>query len=131
MNFTEREKDFLNEQQVARLATVSEKGWPQITPVIFAFDGKDFYIAIDYGSKKLENIKKNNKVGLTIDVFARQPKSIIMQGFADIFERGEEFKHGYKILYDKFAYYRANPFKEGESPILRIRPLRKKNAGLR
>ncbi len=131
MKFTEKEKDFLKKEEVARLATVSSKSWPQVTPIIFSFDKGYFYIATDYGTKKLENIKKNNKVGLVIDAYTRQPAGLILQGRATILEKGTDFRYGFNLLQKKFSYYRANPWKEGEAPILKIKPVRKLSWGLR
>jgi len=117
------EIEFMKNHVLCRLATASRKGWPQVTPVIYALDGERPVIATDYGTKKLKNIVENPKVALIIDEF-RPNKGLMIQGKCEIFEKGKEYLRLLKILFDRFEYYRANPWKEGESPILRIIPVR-------
>ena len=54
----------------------------------------------------------------------------MIQGECEILERGKEYLRLQKILFDKFEYYRKNPWKEGESPILRIRPTKSVSWGV-
>ncbi len=89
-------------------------------PVIYAMDGEDIIIAIDYGTKKLKNLRQNNKVALVVDEY-RPNKGLMVEGYCEIFERGKEYLRLLQVLFDRFAYYRRNPWGEGESPILKIR----------
>jgi hypothetical protein len=84
-------------------------------------DGDDIIIAVDYGTKKLKNLRENNKVALVVDVY-RPNQGMMIEGECEIFERGEEYLRLLKVLFDRFVYYRRNPWDEGESPILKIRP---------
>lgn len=125
MKFTKKEEDFLRKQSVARVATVSEKGWPQVTPVIHIYyDGKLYFIT-DYGTRKLKNLQRDSKAGVVVDVFARQPQSVVVQGRARIIEKGREYVEIEKRFEERHSYYRSNPVKEGEAPIIEILPLRK------
>ncbi|MDE1855721.1 MAG: pyridoxamine 5'-phosphate oxidase family protein [Candidatus Micrarchaeota archaeon] len=128
VRFTAKETKFIKSRPEARVATVSKKGWPQVTTVIHVFDGKNIYFATDYGTKKLENIQYSNKLAIVIDVYERQPKSVSIQGIAEILEKGKEFQYAYKLLQERHAYYRANPFKEGEAPIIKVMPVRKSSS---
>ncbi len=70
MSFSEEEKAYLKSQRLARLATVSADGQPDVAPVGFDFDGTDFYIAgLDLPStRKYHNVADgNDKVALVID----------------------------------------------------------------
>ncbi len=125
INFTKQEAEFLNKQEVARVATVSEKGWPQVTPVVFTFYNNCILFSSDYTSKKFRNIKRNSKVGIAIDKYARQPISVIVQGKAEIIERGAEFARLEKVFEQRHSYYKANPIKEGYAPIILVKPVRK------
>ncbi len=42
--FSEPEVEYLKSQRLARIATVSSKGQPDVVPVAFEFDGKYFYV---------------------------------------------------------------------------------------
>jgi len=48
---------FLKGHELCRLATASKDAVPHVVPVIYAMDGEDVIIAIDYGTKKLGNLR--------------------------------------------------------------------------
>ena len=114
---------FLKAHELCRLATASGMAVPQVTPVIYAVDGEDVIVVIDYGEKKLQNLRENPKVALVVDEF-HPNKALAIQGNCEILESGEEYLRLQRLLYEKFETYRRNPWKEGESPILRIRAKR-------
>ena len=123
------EVEFARAHEVCRLATASRKGWPQVTPVIYAVDGENFAVAVDYGERKLKNLRENDRVSLVIDEY-HPNKALMIQGRCEIFERGPEYLRLQKLLYEKFETYRRHPWKEGESPILSIAPVRSASWGL-
>src|SRR5437867_656865 len=125
VRFSEKEIKFVQERDLGRVATVSPTHWPQVTPVIHVCDGKNIYFATDYTTKKYKNLRKNDKIAIVFDVFGRQPQGILVVGKAKIFDRGKEFLYGFDLLQKRHVYYRANPFKEGEAPIIKIMPTRK------
>ncbi len=90
-------------------------------PVIYALDGENVIIAVDYKTKKLRNLMENHKVALVVDEF-HPNRGLMIEGDCEIFERGKEYLRLLQILFDKFVFYRNNPWGEGESPILRIQP---------
>ncbi len=49
-------------------------------------------------------------------------KGVMIHGTCEIFERGKEFLRVLKVLTGRLEYYRENPWKEADSPILRITP---------
>ncbi len=116
-----KELGFLKTHEVCRLATASKDARPHVVPVIYAMDGDNIIIAVDYGTKKLKNLRENSKVALVVDVY-RPNQGMMVEGDCEIFERGEEYLRLLQILFDRFVYYRRNPWGEGESPILKIRP---------
>jgi len=118
---TAREVKFLKAHELCRLATASTDGRPHVVPVIYALDGDDVIIAVDYKTKKLKNLMENPKVALVVDDY-RPNGGLMIEGDCKIFERGKEYLRLLQILFDAFAFYRKNPWGEGESPILKIRP---------
>ena len=125
-----REFEFLRTQEVCRLATASSDAIPHVVPVIYALDGSRFVIAVDYGTKKLKNIRENAVVSLVVDR-ERPNRAVMVQGKAAIFERGKEYLRLLKILFDRFEFYRKNPWGEGESPIIVVTPRKVVSWGLR
>jgi nitroimidazol reductase NimA-like FMN-containing flavoprotein (pyridoxamine 5'-phosphate oxidase superfamily) len=99
-------------------------------PVVYALDGNKFVIAVDYGTKKLKNIRENAAVSLVVDR-ERPNRAVMVQGKAAVFERGKEYLRLLKILFDRFEYYRTNPWGEGESPIIVVAPRKIVSWGLR
>ena len=53
-----------------------------------------------------------------------------MQGVAEFIERGEEFKRIYAVFRERFDWVRQEPWIEGESPFIVVKPDRKVSWGL-
>ncbi len=121
VKLTPKQRAFLSANEVCRFATVSKDGAPQVTPVIYALDGDGFVIAVDYGTKKLKNVKDDPRVALVVDRL-RPTKAVTVEGTCKVYERGAEYLRLLKILFDRFESYRNNPWGEGESPIFRVTP---------
>ena len=91
--FTEKESAYLKSQLLARLATVSETGQPDVVAVGFEFDGQHFYIG-GYNlpaTRKYKNIAAGHtQVALVIDDLASvnpwRPRFIRIYGAAEIVE---------------------------------------------
>lgn len=130
IKFTSKEIDFLKNNEACRIAT-SYNDIPHVTPVTYYLDDGYFYIATDYDTRKYTNMKKNNKVAVAVDIYsAGKHKAVIIQGTAEFIERGIEFKKLYEIFHKKFAWVREMPWKEGEAPFVKIKPLNKTSWGL-
>lgn len=132
MEFSEAEKDFLNEQQVGRLATVSPKNFAQVTPIIFAFHGGVLYFTTHGNSVKFANMRNNPHVGFVVDIYedgGRTRKAITVQGVAEEVLEEKEFGEASKILTEKLPYYRKNPIVKGVNHLFRIAPTRKVSWG--
>ena len=129
VKFTAKEEAFLRSSEVCRLATASKEGRPQVTPVIYALDGTGFVIAVDYGTKKLKNVRENRNVALVVDRL-RPTRAVTIEGTCEVHERGAEYLRLLSLLMDRFESYRKNPWGEGESPIFRITPEKAVSWGL-
>ena len=116
-----KQLDFLKAHKVCRLATASKDARPHVVPVIYAMDGENVIIAVDYGTKKLGNLRQNNRVALVVDDF-HPNHAVMVEGGCEILERGKEYLRLLQVLFDTFETYRKNPWKEGESPIMKVRP---------
>ena len=120
-----REAKFLRAHELCRLATASKDGRPHVVPVIYTLDGKGedcrIVIVVDYKTRKLKNLRENPRVALVVDEY-RPNRGLMVEGDCEIFERGREYLRLLQILFDRFTFYRKNPWGEGESPILKVRP---------
>ena len=59
--------EFLSSQQTGRISSIDENGYPQIIPMNFVFINDIVYMHSHIKGEKLENIKRNQKVGFEVD----------------------------------------------------------------
>ena len=123
---------FLNEERVGRVASIDEQGYPQIIPMNFVFvkndlidtqsDNKNIgaiYMHSHPIGEKIENIKRNSKVGFEVDSYvcflpsyyfhptdASQADtlyiSVVVKGNASIVQDGEEKASALNALMKKY-----------------------------
>jgi PPOX class probable F420-dependent enzyme len=108
--------------RVARLATVdSEDCKPYLVPVVFIYDGNNFYIPIDEKAKRskpenlkrVKNIQTNPNVALLIDEYNEDWKKIwfiMIQGNASLINNIESkqnrlIQRVHRLLYEKYPQY--------------------------
>src|SRR5438046_10084786 len=102
--FSEAETQYLKSQRLARIATVSTKGQPDVVPVGFEFDGKYFWVGshtqeIFHRTLKYHNVKNGNKlVAHTIDALESidpwKPRLIKVYGTADALDQQGSYGPG-------------------------------------
>ena len=59
--------EFLNEEKTGRISSIDENGYPQIIPMNFVFINDVIYMHSHTKGEKLDNIKRNTKVGFEVD----------------------------------------------------------------
>ena len=59
--------EFLSSQQTGRISSIDENGYPQTIPMNFVFINDVVYMHSHIKGEKLENIKRNQKVGFEVD----------------------------------------------------------------
>jgi PPOX class probable F420-dependent enzyme len=110
--------------RVARLATVdSEDCKPYLVPVVFIYDGNNFYIPIDEKAKRskpedlkrVKNIQSNPNVALLIDEYNEDWEKIwfiMIQGNASLINNTESKQNRlvqrvHRLLYEKYPQYQT------------------------
>jgi pyridoxamine 5'-phosphate oxidase family protein len=123
--FTEAEVSYLRTQRLARVATASKKGVPEVSPVGFEFDGKYIWIGshsqeIFPRTRRYKNIASGNtRVSIVIDdmvsVDPWRPRGIKVSGTAEIMEHKGIFGNGryIRIRPKVSASWGIEPPKEG------------------
>jgi nitroimidazol reductase NimA-like FMN-containing flavoprotein (pyridoxamine 5'-phosphate oxidase superfamily) len=130
IRFTEQDLEFLAKNEACRVATC-RNAIPHVVPVSYVFERDAFYFAADYGTKKLENLKANPNLALTVDIYSSiGNKAVCIQGRTSMIESGPEFERLYQLFFDKFSWVRANPWKAGEAPFVKVSPYTKVSWGL-
>jgi len=59
--------EFLSSQQTGRISSIDEYGYPQIIPMNFVFISDVIYMHSHVRGEKLDNIRRNQKVGFEVD----------------------------------------------------------------
>ena len=105
------EVEYLKNQRLARIATASPQGEPEVSPVGFEYDGKYFYVgshdqSIFFKTRRYNNIKNGNaRVSLVIDdlrsVDPWRPRGIKVRGTAEVVE--------HEGIFGKGSYLRISP----------------------
>ena len=58
---------FLDEEHTGRISSIDENGYPQIIPMNFVLINESVYMHSHIKGEKLDNIKRNSKVGFEVD----------------------------------------------------------------
>ncbi|MBI4788511.1 MAG: TIGR03668 family PPOX class F420-dependent oxidoreductase [Chloroflexi bacterium] len=122
-------KRFLATHRLAHLATVSPNGAPHIVPVVYAYDGKHIYIALDYKPKRVlamrlkrvRNIQANPRVSLIVDHYEEDWSKlawVCVDGTARVLQRGKAHDAAIALLRKKYRQYRRMKI-EGQ-PVIEI-----------
>jgi uncharacterized protein len=129
--FSKSEEKFLLDNEVCRVST-SHNDVPHIAPVTYIYQKSFLFFATDYETQKYKNLKVNNRIAAAIDVYdsSVENKAVIVQGTAEIIEKGTEFRDLYQRFYRKFEWVRKDPWNEGEAPFIKIKTINKISWGL-
>jgi pyridoxamine 5'-phosphate oxidase family protein len=102
--YSEPETQYLKSQRLARIASVSSRGKPDVSPVAFEFSRNYFFVGshsqeIFLSTRKYKNVREGNKqVALVIDdlesVQPWKPRGIKLNGIAEIVEHNGMFGPG-------------------------------------
>ncbi|MCM6776575.1 PPOX class F420-dependent oxidoreductase [Nocardia sp. CDC159] len=119
MTFTEAERGYLATQRLARLATVSPSGKPQIVPVGFRLNSDH---TIDIGgptptAARYRNVRANPNVSIVIDDMTPDDPSAVKPGWG----RGMEIRGVAEVVTVEVAPVAPEWFCD---EIIRIRPRR-------
>jgi pyridoxamine 5'-phosphate oxidase family protein len=102
--FSDAEVNYLKTQRLARVASASAKGVPEVSPVGFEFDGKYFWVGshsqeIFSNTRRYKNITGgNSNVSLVVDdlesVDPWKPRAIKVSGTAEVMDHKGMFGSG-------------------------------------
>jgi nitroimidazol reductase NimA-like FMN-containing flavoprotein (pyridoxamine 5'-phosphate oxidase superfamily) len=111
--------DFLNSQPAGRISSIDRDGYPQVIPMNFVYHGGVIYMHSHPFGEKLDNIRRNPKVGFEVDQHicflpsyyfhktdASQADtlyiSVVIKGIAEIVQRNEEKALALNALMEKY-----------------------------
>jgi len=128
MNAEQKQRvlELLAEHNILTLATNREDGWPQATTVGYVNDGLDLYVATFPESQKVQNIRRDPRVSLTVD--RDEPdwnriKGLSMAATAEIVTGSEHIRAIAARFEEKFPQLKEMPMPETSGvTFLRLRP---------
>jgi PPOX class probable F420-dependent enzyme len=96
---TEQMNDFLSERRNAIIATLNKNGTPQLTPVIYYWDGTTFYFTVTKETVKSQNLRRDPRMSVIVDDVLDH-RVVIAKGTAqiqeeDIWEMTSKIIHKY------------------------------------
>ena len=80
----EETESFLKQPNIARLCTTNEDGTIHVAPVWYRFDNGEILIGTQDVSRKVRNIRRNNRVTVEIDTNEWPFKGIMIYGKAEL-----------------------------------------------
>ncbi len=119
MKLNQKTLTLIKGAKVARLATVDQKSYPYVVPVVFVFHENSFFIPLDNKTKtvnprklkRVKNIEKNSNVTLLIDKYQNDWKKLfflMIHGKATVID-GKNRKlmdKVHKLLISKYPQYK-------------------------
>lgn len=80
---------FLEEPNLARVATIDVHGFPHVTPAWYHWDGEKFYIGADAADAKVRYIRDMGTASIEVDGDIRRKRGILARGSAVIVDGAE------------------------------------------
>ncbi len=103
----------LNESKFGYVGTSDKEMQPHLTPVIFVFVGHTIYFVISKISKKLRNIRENDKIAFLVDM--RDPnnlynnRAVLFTGKVKVYNLPNAILNMYRLLRVRSRFYRKYP----------------------
>jgi PPOX class probable F420-dependent enzyme len=120
--------DFVTWERVCRVATAGSAGVPHLVPVCHVVAGGKVYFASGDDARKVENLKENPHVTVTVDVYSDHwgtLKGVMIQGRARLVEGGPRFRRIRDLLYRKYPQYpREAAISPSDSVVVEVTPSR-------
>jgi PPOX class probable F420-dependent enzyme len=109
------------------VATLREDGYPQATTVSFVHDGLTIYFGCGADSQKARNIRRSDKVSVTVDLPYEkwsEIRGLSLGGRAQIVDDPDEIERVFQAMLERFPELAA--FAENADPtqmaVVRVRP---------
>jgi len=117
----------LDTAQDLTLATIRPDGYPQATTVSFAHRDMTIFVGIGRASQKAENIRRNSKVSLTVNLPYhdwREIRGLSMSAIAELLDDPQEAATAAACLEQRFPAVQewCGPDMAHEVAFVRIRP---------
>ncbi len=125
MRLTKPVAKLLTWERTCRVATAGRGGVPHVVPVCHVFAEGKVCFASESDAKKIQHLRANPRIAVTVDVYDEDwssLKGVMIQGTAELIERGPRFRKMRQLLYDKYQQYPEEAALEEGDVIVEITP---------
>jgi PPOX class probable F420-dependent enzyme len=123
---TRKAAQLIARERVSRVATAGADGRPHLVPVCHVLAGERIYFGSAREGRKVENIRANPRVSVTVDLYSddwAHIKGVTVQGTARLIARGPEFARWRDRLYAKYPHYKTDAaLSPSDSVIVEVTP---------
>ena len=112
-------------ERTCRVATTGPAGMPHVVPVCHVLEDGKVCFASESRAKKIAHLRQNPRIAVTVDVYDEDwagLKGVMIQGTAELIERGPRFRKVRRLLYDKYRQYPEEAALEEGDVIVEITP---------
>ena len=122
--FSDKAKQLLGSQEIARIATLTKEGYPHVAPMWFVADDRYVYFTTDSTSLKIANIEKNSKVAVLVDSQDwHNPEGILIQGKAEVLKKGDgDFRYSLNLMIGRFP--NEKKYEGPKQRVIRVTPIK-------
>lgn len=99
---------FLDEPNLARVATLDEDGRPHVVPAWHWWDGASFWIGAQAGDHKVANVRRSGQAGIEVDADTRRKRGIFASGPASVIDGDEGIREYIRITGEQVRRYQPD-----------------------
>ena len=92
--------EFLQEKRIATLGVNRDDGPPQLVPIWYQYDGEVIWMASEKRVSKIENIKRNPRVSLSVNDDTFPYKGVVAYGKVTLVE--ENVQEGRRAIFRRY-----------------------------
>lgn len=109
---TPKERDYLAEARVCRIASAGREGWVHAAPLSHAYDTRrrTLYVATDPGGRTARNLRARPRAAVVCDDYYedwRRIRGMVVRVRAHAVRSGPELERARALLKQKFRQYRT------------------------
>ncbi|HVA85087.1 MAG TPA: pyridoxamine 5'-phosphate oxidase family protein [Candidatus Saccharimonadales bacterium] len=97
--------EFLEEANLARIATLDEAGRPHVVPAWHWWDGRQFWIGSDGADRKVAHLRRDPICGIEIDADLRRKRGIFANASARIIDGSDGRREYVRITTEQVRRY--------------------------
>jgi nitroimidazol reductase NimA-like FMN-containing flavoprotein (pyridoxamine 5'-phosphate oxidase superfamily) len=112
-------------ERVCRIATAGPRGVTHVVPVCHVVTDGTICFGSERDAKKVKNLRANPHAACTVDLYSEDwsnLKGVMIQGTAELIERGPRFRKIRRLLYEKYPQYPEEAKLEEGDVIVEITP---------